>query len=571
MQSGDAHRQAEENRKLILIVEDEFVSREILKRSIEKDYDLLLAENGREALDHLETSGDRINLMLLDLNLPDMSGMDILSMIREKDELQRIPVIVLTADMNAEVDCLDIGAADFIPKPYPSVKVINARIRRTIELFEKRVIIGQTEQDDLTGLYNREFFYTYAEQLDARGHDDAMDAIVVDINHFHMVNERYGREYADEVLKRLAGRLVLLTGDGGLACRRDADHFLAYWPHRDDYEDVFRMLSDGISGEGNAENIVRLRMGIYPEADRNIEMERRFDRAKLAADSVKANFNSPIGTYDSELNDKRLYSEQLIVAFPEAIEQKQFQVYYQPKYDITGDEPVLLSAEALVRWIHPEYGFINPGAFISTFESNGLINQLDNYVWRAAAKQIREWSDRMGSTVPVCVSVNVSRVDLFDPDICDTLLGIVEETGIPQYNLILEITESAYAEDSEHIISTVQKLRNAGFRVEMDDFGTGYSSLNMLTKLPIDALKLDMQFVRTAFAEGGDTGMISIVIEIADMLGVPTIAEGVETKEQLEALKELGCDIAQGYYFSKPVPAEEFEKFIPEDLFLKNR
>ena len=553
------------DRKLILIVEDEFVSREILKMTIEKDYDVLVAEDGKQALSHIEESGDRLSLILLDLNLPDMHGVDILNMINEKEEVHRIPVIVLTADKEAEVECLDIGAADFIPKPYPDIKIIQARIRHTIELFEKRVIIGQTEYDELTGLYNKEFFYLYAERSDAHNREDVMDAIVIDVNHFRMINERYGKDYSNEVLRRIGNRLRRLTSEaGGLACRRDGDHFMLYCPHLGDYDAVLAELSEGISGEGNAENIVRLRMGVYPEADKSIEIERRFDRAKLAADSVKSNYTMPVGTYDSELNEKSMYSEQLIVAFPEAIEQEQFQVYYQPKFDIRGDKPVLCSAEALVRWIHPEYGFINPGAFISIFETNGLINRLDNYVWRAAAKQIRDWSERLGATVPVSVSVNVSRVDLFDPDICDTLTGIVEEFGISNEHLLLEITESAYSEDSKHIIDTVHKLRSAGFRIEMDDFGTGYSSLNMLTSLPIDALKLDMQFVRTAFKEGGDTGMIAIVIEIAEMLGVPVIAEGVETEEQLIALKEMGCDIAQGYYFSKPVPAEEFEVFLTD-------
>ena len=556
---------SQNDRKLILIVEDEFVSREILKMTIAQDYDVLVAEDGKQALDHIEASGDRLSLILLDLNLPDMHGVDILNMINEKEEIHRIPVIVLTADKEAEVECLDIGAADFIPKPYPDIKIIQARIRHTIELFEKRVIIGQTEYDELTGLYNKEFFYLYAERSDAHNRDSLMDAIVIDVNHFHMITERYGKAFADEVLKRIGSRLNALTAEaGGLACRRDADEFMVYCPHLDDYEKVLGTLSEGISGEGNAENIVRLRMGVYPEADKSIEVERRFDRAKLAADSVKSSYTMPIGEYDNELNEKNMYSEQLIVAFPEAIEQEQFQVYFQPKFDIRGDRPVLCSAEALVRWIHPEYGFISPGAFISTFEANGLINRLDNYVWRAAAKQIREWSDRLGKAVPVGVSVNVSRVDLFDPDICDTLLGIVEECGISQDQLLLEITESAYSEDSKHIIDTVHRLRSAGFRVEMDDFGTGYSSLNMLTSLPIDALKLDMQFIRTAFREGGDTGMIAIVIEIAEMLGVPVIAEGVETEEQMLALKEMGCDIAQGYYFSKPVPAEEFEKFLAD-------
>ena len=563
MEADNVLQISAEDRKLILIVEDEFINREMLRMSISKEYDLLLAENGSQALKHIDESGDRISLMLLDLNLPDMNGLEILKHIHERGAEDRIPVIVLTADVDAEVESLDIGAADFIPKPYPRPEVINARIRRTIELSEKRVIIDETEHDALTGLYNREFFYLYAHQLDMRNTDAEMDAIVIDINHFHMINERYGREYSDEVLKRIGANIrALVDMYGGIGCRRDADHFLAYFPHHDDYETVFRAVADGASGEGSSESIVRLRMGVYPNVDKDLDVERRFDRAKLAADTAKSKFDLAVATYDRELNEKNMFNEQLIVAFPEAIRKKQFKVYFQPKFDITGEVPVLCSAEALVRWAHPEFGFINPGVFIETLEKNGLISRLDNYVWDTTAKQIKAWRDKLGVTIPV--SVNVSRADLFAPDVCDTVYKIVEGSGITNSELILEVTESAYAENSEHITRTVDELRGSGFMVEMDDFGSGYSSLNMITSLPIDALKLDMQFIRSAFRDGGDMGLIGIVIKIAELLDVPVIAEGVETEEQMLALKELGCDIVQGYYFSKPVPPEEFERFLIE-------
>ena len=563
MQNNIVSGHADEERKLILIVEDEFVSREMLRNAIKDDYDLLLAATGREAVEHIRNNGNRISLILLDLNLPDMSGMEILSRLREKEDQYTIPVIVLTADVDAEVDSLDLGAADFIPKPYPRVKVIKARIRRTIELSEKRFIIGRTEHDSLTGLYNREFFFHYARQLDRREPDAEMDAMVVNVNHFHVMNERYGKNFSNAVLKHIGEKLAILTEDGGLASRRYADRFLVYLPHRDDYESILAELSEGISGGGN-DDTVRLRLGVYPLADKNIELESRFERATAASDLAKNRLNDPIGIYDSEQLEKNRLSEQLTLAFPEAIKESQFTVYYQPKFRITGDKPVLASAEALVRWIHPELGFISPGTFIPTFEANGLIGMLDNYVWEAAAGQIRDWKDRFGVSVPV--SVNVSRADLFDPDICGTFRKIANESGISCSELMLEVTESSYAEDSEHIIRTVKQLREEGFLIEMDDFGSGYSSLNMLTSLPIDALKMDMQFIRTAFSPGGETGILGIVIDIARFLGVPVIAEGVETEEQMLTLKEMGCDIVQGYYFSKPLPAEEFERFLTEEI-----
>ena len=257
-----------------------------------------------------------------------------------------------------------------------------------------------------------------------------------------------------------------------------------------------------------------------------------------------------------------MYSEQLIEDFPKAVEEGQFKVFFQPKYNITGDKPYLAGTEALVRWQHPELGMISPGVFIPLFEENGLIQDLDHFVWRQAARQIRIWKDEIGYTVPV--SVNVSRVDMYDANIVYSLLDILEESKLEAGDLHLEVTESAYAEDAEQIIETVKRLRSMGFLVEMDDFGTGYSSLNMLSSLPIDVLKLDMQFIRTAFGQEKDTHMLEIIIEIARHLSAPVVAEGVETEEQVKALKEIGCDLVQGYFFSPPVPAEKFASFLSE-------
>ncbi|MBR2705798.1 MAG: EAL domain-containing protein [Mogibacterium sp.] len=552
-----------QDKKLILIVEDEHVNCEILAMILQGSYDILTAHTGREALALIDEKGDRLSLVLLDLNLPDIEGMEILRRIRKKDLHHRLPVIVMTADRNAEVESLDLGASDFIPKPYPRPEVIKARVRRTIELSEDRIIIGQTEHDSLTGLYSREFFFRYADQFDIRHAELEMDAIALSINHFHMINERYGRIYADEVLKRIADNITgILDEREGIACRKEADNFLIYCIHRSDYTDLLDSISEGAAGEGKDENVVRLRMGVYPNADKSIEIERRFDRAKLAADTVRSTFTKAVAIYDSELHESAMFSEQLLVDFPRAIEENQFKVYYQPKFDIRGELPVLHSAEALARWEHPEFGLLGPGYFIGLFESNGLIKQMDQYIRTEAAKQIMDWYVRYGVKIPV--SVNVSRVDLFDPDIVDSVSDLTDEYGLSGRDLMIEVTESAYSQDSDHIVRTVENFRKHGFFIEMDDFGAGYSSLNMLSDLPVDALKLDMQFIRTAFKNGKNTRMLEIVIEIAASLGVPVIAEGVETAEQLFTLKAMGCDIVQGFYFSEPVPAPKFEEFIIE-------
>jgi predicted signal transduction protein with EAL and GGDEF domain len=337
------------------------------------------------------------------------------------------------------VECLSLGASDFIPKPYPRQQVVLARILRTIELYEDRDTLRWTERDQLTGLYNKEFFYRYAAQLDANHPDEPTDAIVLNINHFHIINDRYGKLYGDEVLKQVAGKaLEIVERRGGIASRSEADTFLIYCPHVMDYDAFFETVSGNLNQDGSR---ARLRMGAYANADKALDIERRFDRAKLAADRVKNSVTNVIGLYDSSMHEEELLSEQLIEDFPTAIREHQFQVYYQPKFDVRPSEPVLASAEALVRWQHPKLGMVSPGAFIPLFENNGLISTLDQYVWCEAAKQVRDWKERLG--IPLPVSVNVSRIDLYDPLLVDKLEEIVRQNGLSNEDLLLEITESA--------------------------------------------------------------------------------------------------------------------------------
>ncbi|MDO5476755.1 MAG: EAL domain-containing protein [Eubacteriales bacterium] len=550
-------------KRLILVADDELINREILGMVLQNDYEVIYAVDGQEALDRMRETREILSLLLLDLKMPVMGGLDVLRQIRDDQDLAKIPVIVLTSEQDAEIESLSLGAIDFIPKPYPQAGVMLARILRTIELSEDRQIINSTERDPLTGLYNREFFYRYAEQFDQHHRGLEMDAIVVDINHFHMINERFGTAYGDSVLRQIGEQAREVVQDtGGIVCRREADTFMIYCPHREDYSRILEKASIALAEDADANNRVRLRMGVYENVDKTLDIERRFDRAKMAADTVRGSFAKTIGIYDNALHERELYSERLIDEFDRAVQEKQFRVYYQPKFDVRPQTPVLRSAEALVRWFHPELGMISPGAFIPLFEENGLIQSLDHYVWESAAEQIRIWRDRFGIVVPV--SVNVSRIDMYDPHLVDKLKDIVEKNGLSSDALLLEITESAYTQDSEQIIETVNQLRDLGFKIEMDDFGTGYSSLNMISRLPIDALKLDMQFIRNAFNAGRDTRMLEVIIDIADYLAVPVIAEGVETEDQLQTLRHMGCDIVQGYYFSRPVPPEEYEPFLIE-------
>ena len=337
---------------------------------------------------------------------------------------------------------------------------------------------------------------------------------------------------------------------------------MMYCKHNDDHKALLTRLSACLNDGTDGENPVRLRMGIYANVDKTTDIERRFDCAKMAADSVRDRLTAPIGFFDNSMREAEILREQLIDDFKTAIREKQFVVFYQPKFDIRKDVPVLSSAEALVRWYHPKLGLVSPAAFIPLFENNGLIEELDHYVWAQTASQIKDWKERLNISLPV--SVNVSRINLYDPELTDRLLNITKENGIKTENLLLEITESAYTDKTDQIITTVKDLRKHGFIIEMDDFGCGYSSMSMLIDMPIDALKLDIQFIRSAFKEQKDTRLLDAMIKLAASFEVPTIAEGVETAEQYAELKALGCNVIQGYYFSRPLPADEFEKLMIE-------
>ena len=557
-------------KRRVLIVDDEQINQMMLGTMLEDMFEIIYAYDGIEALEQVKIHKDELAMVLLDLKMPQMGGMEVLRVMKEEEELNGIPVIVMTADQSAEVDCLKIGAIDFIPKPYPSAEIVRTRVNRCIELTEKRSIINSTERDSLTNLLNLDYFLRYVRMYDQHYSDMPMDAIVLDVNHFNMLNERYGKQYGDSVLARIGKRVRQISREiGGVCCRRSADIFFIYCPHREDYERILDQASEDLVDEDVSKNRVRLRMGVYAEVDKSLQIERRFDYAKIASNTVKSGYRKAVGIYDTKMHEAELFKERLLEDFRPSLESDRFMVYFQPKYDIRPESPVLASAEALVRWDHPELGLISPGVFIPLLEENGLILDLDRFVWREAAARIREWKDRFGFAVPV--SVNVSRIDMLTPDLKNIFKEILEENRLSPDDLMLEITESAYTGDSDQVISTAKELRGMGmgFRIEMDDFGTGYSSLGMLTHLPIDALKLDMSFIRNAFGENRDVRMIELIIDIADYLHVPVVAEGVETEEQYMVLKAMGCEYVQGYYFSKPVPPADFERFIVERSEIK--
>ena len=548
----------------VLIVEDEFINQEILKEILSADYEVLTANNGLEALHVIETNATPISLILLDINMPLMDGLTLIKEVKKDEKNKNIPIIVLTSDKDSELEALSLGAVDFITKPYDVKEIITARVNRSIELSEKRIIVNAEERDGLTDVYNKHIFIEYVLRIDKYSPNAKKDMVILNITKFHLYNELYGHEAGDNALVYTANILKDIARENeGIVARLQADYFALYINHQDNYEELLNSIYATLKEKYNISNIT-FRLGIYGASSVNESVDNRIDRAKLVCDEIRKSNNKFYNIYSEDDQNNQLFRERLNHDFKKALANNEFKVFFQPKVNIEGDKYVLSSAEALVRWIHPELGFISPGMFIPLFEENGNIRDLDRYVWNETAKQIRIWKDKFNITLPV--SVNVSRVDMFDATITKTIYDIVKANKIDAKDLYLEITESAYNNETDQIIGIINELKDMGFRIEIDDFGSGYSSLNTLATLPFDILKLDMKFVKDMFKNDKTLKMIGIVSDIAKYLNVKLIAEGVETKEQLDKLKELKYDIIQGYYFSKPVNSDEFEKFFDKEF-----
>lgn len=551
-------------RRTVLVVEDELVNSQLLGFILSEEYNVLYAEDGKQALDVLRANKGIISMVLTDIKMPVMDGFSLIQEMRSDADLGRIPIMVLTSEGDYEEKSLQLGAIDFLTKPYDMPSIIKARVKRIIELSEGRMIINATEKDYITGLYTKEFFFEYAQRQENFNSNVQFDALVIDLDRFHVINELYGRGFGNNVLKAVAEVVSTFTLKcNGMASRYEKDVFFVLCRHQESYDNLVEEIYAGLRRFNQGIRFT-LRLGVLSGVDAGVSLLQQFDKARNACNSIRADRVSSVAFYSEEMHKKELLEERLINDMQNSLDNNHFEVWFQPKFNIKAKEPVLSSSEALVRWRHPELGMVSPGVFIPLFEKNGLIERIDRYVWSQAARQVRKWRDKFGFSIPV--SVNVSRIDLFDNELENFLVGLLKENDLDYSDLLLEITESAYADDSSQLVEVIRNLRKAGFKIEMDDFGSGYSSLKSLSEMPVDIIKLDMSFIRRIHENKTTFRMVELVVEMAKSLGVPVVAEGVENEEQYQLLREADCDFVQGYYFSKPLPAGDFEAFIEKRL-----
>lgn len=412
--------------------------------------------------------------------------------------------------------------------------------------------------DELTGIYNKQAFYAKTKEMLLDNPDKNFDLLRINIERFKVLNDLFGESTGDKLLRYIGKFLKEINLPLCVSGRLYADNFVVcYEAGKGDslrMINTLQMVADSFA----INNRTILSFGLYRIDDKTLPVSVMCDRANMALWKAKGNFKNPYCEYDEKMRQQVLKEQKIINAMEMAIQNKEFTLYLQPKYDI--EKGTIIGAEALVRWISLENGFISPGDFIPVFENNGFVYEVDKFIWEESCRYLRKWLDEGREVHPI--SVNVSRIDLYVPKLVQHLVDLREKYQLPSQYLELEITESAYTEDPEQIITITRQLREAGFVILMDDFGTGYSSLNMLKDIQIDVLKLDMGFLKSSdySAKGGN--ILTAILKMAESLKMQTIAEGVETKEQVEFLKSIGCRYVQGFYYSKPLPVGEFEKLI---------
>lgn len=548
-------------RKYVLIVDDCQQDRMAVADVLRSDYDILEACNGKQALEILSRKRAQISLIMLDLMMPVMDGYEFLEMYRKRKEYSYLPVVVCTTedDPEREQKSLELGAWDFVLKN-SSPGIMRLRAGNAIEKSKVRFL----EYDFLTGIYAQQKFYQATRELLDQRAGANFAFIHFDIDRFRIINTLYGSKEGDRLIHFVAGaiRKVMTAYGRGTYGRLGGDVFGMCVPYEDGAA-IYHIL-EGIRAEIRKHSVhyyLETCAGIYLVDDPDMEVAAMHDNAEIAAAQCKGQYMVHDVLYTEEIGQKVLREQHIIDEMDAALAEQQFIVYFQPKYQLKKMAPY--GAEALVRWKKPSGEIVLPNEFIPIFERNGFITKLDYYVWEKVCQFID--SELSQGRNPAPISVNVSRVNLYNPDFMDSLIDLIHRYHIPPHYLNLELTESVFSEDAELIQRAVNYLHDAGFTILMDDFGSGYSSLNILKDVDLDVLKIDMKFFSKGNTAEKGAKIIEAVIRMAESLDMMVIAEGVEEKHQVDFLNDLGCDYIQGYYFGRPMSQDQYEKLTNHD------
>lgn len=584
------------NAPTILVVDDAPENIELLSTILKPYYRVLAATSGQRALD-IAAKETELKLILLDVSMPDMDGYEVCRRLKADPSSQSIPVLFVTSKDSAsdEVTGLDLGAVDYLTKPV-NPALVKARIATHLALYDQsqhlqKLVDARTEAlansnkalkeeiqqrnialtrirelrdfDPLTGLPNRDCFSRHLASAIEDEPDDrhAFAVICLDIARFSQINSSYGHETGNQVLKTIADRLSSLLDSREIIGRLGADSFAVLLRPSGIEQDAA-----GLSARANAAVAVckqeislngqPLMLDIFagvstwPEDARNEK-----DLLSHAEAALNHSVSGDGGTafFSPSMKQEAKDNLQMEAKLRRAIQQDELIPYYQPQIQIATRQPT--GVEALLRWPNPEGGFISPGLFIPLAENLGLIEDIGRLVQYKCFLQLREWQSQLPADF--VMSINLSAREFANDNIVEQLRRIATDVGCGTQQVELEVTEHALIHDRKLAIDKLNALRSLGFRLALDDFGTGYSSLSYVKDFPLDKLKIDRSFISDMLAGKREEAIVETIINLSDNLEMVSVAEGVETEQELQTLLKHGCGIAQGFLFSPAIPASE--------------
>jgi diguanylate cyclase (GGDEF)-like protein len=554
----------------VLLIEDNPGDARLIQAMIEEEegapFELHFADRLANGLEHL--SGGETALVLLDLSLPDSFGLETFAKVYAHSPT--VPIIVLTGndDQKVALSAVKSGAQDYLVKGRLDRELLLRSMHYSIERKRYQVQLEhQANYDSLTGLPNRTLLHDRLKQaVYAQRTPRNIAVVFMDLDHFKFVNDSLGHSVGDKLLKAMGDRLRATLREGDTVGRVGGDEFVLILADQNNEEVIFRAMqrisakvAEPITVEGK-ELYVTCSAGIslYPQDGPDVDT--LLKNADAAMYRAKEHGRSNFQFYTSEMNERVNERLALEGALRRALERSELLLHYQQKVDLKSG--AIIGAEALVRWMHPEWGLVRPARFISLAEETGLIVPLGGWVLREACRQTRAWLDQ--GLQPGVVSVNLSARQFRQQDLVRVVSRVLEETRLEPAHLEMELTESMVMHNVDQAVATLQGLKSLGVRLSVDDFGTGYSSLAYLKDLPLDALKIDRSFVRDigGGAEAGEGVLAQAIISLGHNLHLKVVAEGVETDAQVRFLRRHGCDEVQGFLYGEPVAPEAHARLL---------
>lgn len=554
----------------ILLIEDNPSDARLLEAMLSaafpQKYTVQTATCLQDGIKLLESA--EFDIILTDLDLPDASGAKAVA--RIQDDCLTIPIVVLSGQDSDELalQTVQMGAQDYLVKGQGDGYLLDRAIEYAIERKRHEQRLSYlANYDSLTGLVNRELFKErLGRALIRANRNNALVALfLIDLDRFKTINDTLGHDAGDELLIQVARRLEQCTRDEDTVARLDGDEFAIITENVSNNDDAIKIADKILNIMRKSFNVqsndiyVSPSIGISLYPVNAVKAEQLLKCADTAIHSAKDTGRNCYYFYTTDMNKKLLSRLSLEAKLRRAVEKQEFQLYYQPKFNIQTKQ--LIGAEALIRWFHPEDGMVSPGVFIPMAEELGLIAAITDWVLHEACSQNYAW--QQAGYAPIRMAVNLSPKQFNQNNVAERISEQIRQTNLSPEYVELEITEGALMNDVVKSNEVLKALKDQGIHISIDDFGTGYSSLSYLKKFYLDTLKIDQSFVRDMLEDQDGSAIVSAIIAMANSLRLNVIAEGVETETQMSYLAEKNCQYAQGYLLGKPVPAHEFTHFFP--------